>query len=250
MSDIDQVVDWIREASHVVALTGAGMSTDSGISDYRGPQGLWTKNPEAERKSHIRHYVSDPELRKQRWKAWMDSPVHRAEPNDAHRALVDLERKGKLDLLVTQNIDGLHQLAGSTPEIVVEAHGTTRKVRCLECGEEAPAERVFVRIEAGEEDPPCRSCGGILKSATVSFGQQLVPGDLDRAFAGAERCDVLLCLGTLLSVYPIAHMADIARREGGRVVIINADGTQYDAHADAVFLDRLNPLLRKIVEQV
>ena len=151
---------WIEAAERVVVLTGAGVSTDSGIPDFRGPKGVWTRNPEAEKQSTIQHYVADPEVRRRAWRSRLESPAWSAQPNAGHRALVALERRGKLDTLITQNIDGLHQAAGSSPERVVEVHGTMREVVCLACGQRAPMERALARVRAGEDDPPCRTCGG------------------------------------------------------------------------------------------
>ena len=175
---IAEVRGWVAAATRVVALTGAGISTDSGIPDFRGPQGVWTTNPGAERKASIQHYLADPGVRREVWQSRLASPAWTARPNAGHRALVDLERQGRLALLVTQNIDELHQRAGNDPGLVVELHGTMRKVMCLSCGERGPMEPVLERVRAGEEDPECRTCGGILKAATVSFGQELVVDDL------------------------------------------------------------------------
>src|SRR5688500_5739105 len=182
---IDTVRQWIDESRCVVVLTGAGISTESGIPDFRGPQGLWTRNPAAEKMATLQHYMADPEVRKAAWQNRLASPAWTAEPNAGHRALVALERRGTLDLLVTQNVDGLHQRAGSSPERVVEIHGTMREVTCMACGMRAPMERALARVRAGEADPPCRTCGGILKSATISFGHGLVQRDLLRAQEGA-----------------------------------------------------------------
>ena len=159
-----------------------------------------------------------------------------------------LERRGKLDTLITQNIDGLHQAAGSSPARVVEIHGTMREVVCLDCGERAPMERALARVRAGEEDPPCRSCGGILKSATISFGQGLVPEDLRRAERAAARCDLMLAVGTKLSVFPIAGVVPVAKRAGARVVIVNAEPTEMDELADAVLRGSISQLLPPLVE--
>src|SRR5262245_20760279 len=171
---IASVRQWLPAARSVNALTGAGISTDSGIPDFRGTQGMWTKNPEAEKMATLQNYVADREVRKRAWRSRLDTPYLTAEPNAGHHALVDLERRGKLDTLITQNVDGLHIKAGASPQRVIEIHGHTREVVCLECGERAAMERALARVRAGEEDPPCRSCGGILKAATISFGQALV----------------------------------------------------------------------------
>jgi len=237
---------WIEAAERVVVLTGAGVSTDSGIPDFRGPQGVWTRNPEAEKQSTIQHYVADPEVRRRAWRSRLESPAWSAQPNAGHRALVALERRGKLDTLITQNIDGLHQAAGSSPERVVEVHGTMREVVCLDCGERAPMERALARVRAGEDDPPCRTCGGILKSATISFGQSLVPGDIARAERAARTCDLMLAIGTKLSVWPVAGVVPVAKDAGARVVIVNAERTEMDGMADAVLRGSIGDILPRL----
>jgi NAD-dependent deacetylase len=195
----------------------------------------------------LQHYVADPEVRKRAWRSRLESPALHAEPNDGHRALVQLERRGTLDTLITQNVDGLHQKAGSSPARVVEIHGTAREVVCLSCGERAAMERALARVRAGEEDPPCRTCRGILKSATISFGQGLVAEDLRRAEQAARRCDLLLAIGTKLSVYPIAGVVPVAKEAGARVVIVNAEPTEMDALADAVLRGSISALLPRLV---
>src|SRR5438874_9290129 len=222
---LDRARALLTEARRVVVLTGAGISTDSGIPDFRGPQGVWTKNPGAEKMATLSYYVSDPEVRKRSWRNRLESPAWSAEPNAGHRALVELERQGKLHTLVTQNVDELHQRAGTDPAKVVEIHGTMRQVECLSCGERAPMERALERVRAGEDDPPCRTCGGILKSATISFGQNLVPEDLMRAQLAAQACDLLLAVGSTLTVFPAAGVVPVARQAGARIVIVNAEPT-------------------------
>lgn len=228
-------------------LTGAGISTDSGIPDFRGPNGIWTKDPMAEKSSHIDVYVSDPEVRRRAWQLRRDHPAWSAEPNAGHRALVELEAQGKLNALVTQNIDGLHQAAGSDPSLVIEVHGTMREVVCLQCEERAPMQRALDPVAAGEADPPCRSCGGLLKSATVSFGQSLSSRDLLRAEAAARTCDVFLAVGTTLTVYPIADLGRVAQGAGSRVVTINGELTAFDDRADAVLRGQIAEILPAIV---
>ena len=252
MSDLERAVatarGWIDAARRIVVLTGAGISTDSGIPDFRGSQGLWTRNPEAEKMATLQHYVADPEVRRRAWRTRVESPMHDREPNDGHRALVTLERRGILDTLVTQNVDGLHLKAGSSPERVVEIHGTAREVVCLSCGERAAMERALARVRAGEVDPPCRSCGGILKSATISFGQGLVQADLERAGAAARRCDLMLAVGTKLSVYPIAGIVPVAKEAGARVVILNAEPTEMDSLADIILRGSISALLPRLMQ--
>ena len=237
----------VDDARRIVVLTGAGISTDSGIPDFRGPQGVWTRNPEAEKMATIQHYVADPEVRKRAWRSRLESPALSAEPNDGHRALVTLEKRGKLVALLTQNVDGLHQRAGSSPSLVVEIHGTAREVTCLSCGERAPMERALARVRAGEADPPCRSCGGVLKSATISFGQGLVQDDLQRAELAARDCDLLLAIGSTLGVYPIAGVVPVAKHCGARVVILNAEPTEMDEIADAVLRGSISEILPRLM---
>jgi NAD-dependent deacetylase len=238
---------WIEQARRVVVLTGAGISTDSGIPDFRGPQGVWTKNPKAEKLSDIRYYMADPEVRRLSWQSRLENPAWRALPNTGHKALVELERRGKLHALITQNIDELHQLAGHSPEKVIEVHGTMRQVVCMSCDERAPMEKALARVRAGEADPPCRSCGGILKSATISFGQQLVPAVIDRAMRAAAEADLFLSVGSSLQVYPIAGAVQIAKRAGAKLVIVNAEPTPFDDLADAVFNESISEVLPRLL---
>ena len=244
---IADVRRWVDEARRIVVLTGAGISTESGIPDFRGPQGVWTRDPAAERRATLQHYMSDPEVRREAWRHRVEHPAWHAEPNAGHRALVELERRGTLDTLITQNIDGLHHAAGSDPERIVEVHGSMREVVCMSCGERAPMERALDRVRAGEDDPPCRTCGGILKSATISFGQNLVVEDLQRAQAAAERCDLLLAVGSTLSVYPIADVVPVARMSGARIVIVNGSETAMDDLADAVLRGPIGEILPALV---
>jgi NAD-dependent deacetylase len=231
----------------VVVLTGAGISTDSGIPDFRGPQGLWTKNPLAEKLSNIHYYLADPEVRKAAWKNRMSSPAWTAKPNAGHLALVELEKMQKLHALITQNIDELHQIAGNSPDKVIEVHGTMRRFMCWGCGMRGPMERVLARVQAGEEDPACRDCGGILKSDTISFGQNLVPEVIDRAMRAAAEAEVFLAIGSTLQVYPIAGAVDLAEQAGARIVIVNRDATPYDRVADAVFHDSISAVLPRLI---
>jgi NAD-dependent deacetylase len=244
---IAEVRGWIDDTTTVVVLTGAGISTDSGIADFRGPNGIWTRNPDAEKRATLQYYMSDPAIRRKSWLDRLDHPAWAAEPNPGHRALVELERRGKLDTLVTQNIDGLHQAAGSDPARIVEVHGTMHEVVCMSCGERAPMQRALDRVRAGEDDPDCRTCGGILKSATISFGQNLVADDLARAADAARRCDLLLAVGSTLSVYPVADMVPVARMGGALVVIVNGSETAMDHLADAVLRGSISEVLPALV---
>ncbi len=250
LQGIEQVAELLREAQQVVALTGAGISTESGIPDFRGPQGVWTKNPEAEKMATLQHYMANRDVRVRAWQNRLNSPMFSAEPNAGHRALAELERKGKLATLITQNVDGLHQKAGNSPERVIEIHGTVHEYQCMGCPDRGPIERVLQRVAAGEEDPPCRSCGGILKTATISFGQNLVPEVLERSQWAAASCDLFLAIGTSLGVYPAAGLPMMALRTGAKLVILNAEETPYDEHAEVIIREQLGTVLPKIVERV
>ncbi len=245
--DLDAARALVDGAERIVVLTGAGISTDSGIPDFRGPQGVWTKDPEAEKLATIEHYVSDPAVRERAWRRRLDTLSVAYEPNDGHRALVELERRGRLDTLITQNIDGLHLAAGTDPDRLVEIHGCTRDVVCLSCDERAPIEAALDRVRAGEVDPPCRTCGGILKTATISFGQGLVVDDLRRADAAARRADLLLAVGTTLGVYPIANVVPLAKSHGAPVVIVNGGPTEMDDLADVRLEGSISALLPALV---
>lgn len=244
--DLHTIAAWLGDDRPVVALTGAGISTESGIPDFRGPNGVWTKNPGAEKLATLQHYVADPDVRRRAWRNRLESEVWHAEPNAAHRALVDLEHAGALHTLVTQNIDGLHHAAGSSPGIIVEIHGTVHQVKCLDCGWRGPMDETLARVRAGDDDPPCLHCGGMLKSATISFGEDLVAADLHRSQEAAARCGVFLALGTSLGVYPAAALPEIALRNGARLVIANAEETPYDDLAHAVIREQLGRVLPRL----
>jgi NAD-dependent deacetylase len=242
-ADLETLASWLRSASYVVALTGAGISTESGIPDFRGPEGIWTKDPAAEKTAQLEHYLGDPEVRRRSWRNRLRSEMWTAAPNAAHEALVELERKDALHFLVTQNVDGLHHAAGQSPDRIIEIHGNVREVKCMSCGWRGPMADALDRVREGDDDPACTGCGGILKSATISFGENLVAADLERARDAAARADLFLALGTSLVVYPAAALPDVALRSGARLVIGNAEETPFDAAADAVCRDRLGTLL-------
>lgn len=227
------------DAARVTALTGAGVSTASGIPDFRGPDGVWTRNPGAQRLSDIGSYLADPEVRKRSWRERAAHPAWQAEPNAAHRAFVTLAEAGRLRALLTQNIDELHQRAGLAPELVCELHGTLFGTVCLSCGATGSMRAALERVAAGEDDPPCRLCGGIMKSATISFGQALDADVLRAAGQAAIDCDVFLAAGTSLTVHPAAGLVDLAVRAGAELVICNAQPTPYDDLAAAVLRDPL-----------
>jgi NAD-dependent deacetylase len=247
----ERVRTWLADAgsNSVTALVGAGISTDSGIPDFRGPNGVWTRDPGAERMFTLRNYVEDSALRRVAWQNRRDHPAWAAVPNDGHRALVALERDGRLRAVVTQNIDELHQRAGQSPDRVIEIHGTVFGADCLGCGRRIPMREALDRVDAGEPDPACTACGGILKSATISFGQALRPEVLAAAVEAARRCDLMLAIGSSLQVHPAAGLCDVAVDHGARLVILNADPTPYDHLADAVLRARISEVLPQLVGQ-
>jgi NAD-dependent deacetylase len=244
---IATVTRWVDDAKRIVVLSGAGISTDSGIPDFRGPQGVWTMNPEAEKMSNISYYVADKEVRKKAWRYRMENRMWEREPNPGHLSCLRLEQREKLLMVITQNVDGLHLKAGTSPGRLVEIHGTVREVVCLDCGERAPIERALKRVETGEDDPPCRSCGGILKTATISFGQALVQRDIERAQLAARNCDLLIAVGSTLSVYPVAGVVPTAKECGAKLVIINAERTAMDSLADAILRGSISEIFPQIV---
>ena len=248
MPDIDAVARWVTavERPRITVLTGAGVSTDSGVPDFRGPQGVWTRNPAAQRLFDIDAYVADPEVRRTAWQGRRHHAAWTALPNAAHEALVRLERSGRLRAIVTQNIDGLHQAAGSNPARVLELHGTIFRVECLACGRETAMREALDRVDAGDDDPACTVCGGIQKSATISFGQSLRRDVLTAAIEAARDCDLFLAVGTTLLVQPAATLADLAQAAGARLVIVNRDPTPYDSVADAVLREPIGEVLPRL----
>jgi NAD-dependent deacetylase len=241
---------FVTTADRVVVLTGAGVSTASGIPDFRGPQGLWTRQPQSERLFSLEAYLTDDDVRRQVWQLRLDNPAFTVGPNEAHRALAELERLGYLHTLVTQNIDGLHQAGGSDPGRVVEIHGTIHEVECLSCDRRVPAGPVLDRVRAGDPDPRCEACGGLQKSATVSFGQSLDPALLQRAHDAVMGCDLFLAIGSSLVVHPVALLPRTALEAGARVVIINGEETPYDHAADAVLRSDIAATLTALLDEV
>ena len=250
MSTLQELAAWVADASRVVALTGAGVSTASGVPDFRGPNGLWTRDPKAERLAHIDVYVSDPDARREAWQRRLAGADRRPAPNPAHQALVELERLGRLETLVTQNVDGLHQDAGSDPGRIVEVHGTLREATCLDCGWRGPMAPVLERVRSGEQDPACFDCDGMLKSATISFGQALDPERLQRAHDATVAAEVFLAVGSSLVVHPVAMLPRVALDAGARLAVLNGEPTGYDGLADVVVHGDVSEVLPDLVEQV
>jgi NAD-dependent deacetylase len=221
----DELTDLWARSDNVVVLTGAGISTESGIPDFRGPSGLVTRDPKAAAMFDIDSYINDPEVRRRAWDSRRNHPAWTARPNPGHLALTELQEAGRLGPVVTQNIDGLHQRAGARD--VIELHGTMWEIECLDCRRRTPTQDVLQREE---DDPHCLVCGGILKTATISFGQSLDPAVLTAAVEAAIGADLLVAIGTSLLVMPAAGLADMSRR----LAIVNGEPTPYDDQADVV----------------
>lgn len=234
----------------VAILSGAGISTDSGIPDYRGPSGLWRRDPEAEKLVTYAYYMADPEIRRRSWRMRRDSPLWDAEPNAAHQAVADFSHAGNAVRVLTQNVDGLHQRAGLPERKVLELHGSSRGVVCTSCGARGSMAEALERVTAGEEDPPCRECGGVLKSATVMFGQSLDQRVLGEAVAVAQACTLFLAVGTSLQVQPAASLAEYAVEAGAHLVIVNAEPTPYDALADQVLREPIGQALPALLDRL
>ena len=224
----------LSAARRVTVLTGAGISTAAGIPDFRGPNGVWTKNPAAEKSSTLRHYLAEEEVRRVAWEGRLAWFARAPQPTRAHRALVRLEERGQLRAMITQNVDGLHLAAGHSPSLVHEVHGSILRSRCWSCGERRDMRDVLTRVTAATPDPRCESCGGVLKSDTILFGESLDGAVIDEAMAAAQECDLFVAIGTTLSVYPVANCIPRARDAGARVVIINGSETDMDHLADEV----------------
>jgi NAD-dependent deacetylase len=243
-----RLIELMRSATRMVALTGAGISTESGIPDYRGPNGLWATQKPPE----IGDYESNETARIGFWRerrARYPQMLAR-EPNAGHLALTDFERAGKLLGIITQNIDGLHQRAGNEPARVVELHGTTHEVRCMTCGRRYSGLDIQNRLDAGEADPRCPACGGVLRSGTILFGEPLPPLAIEQALALSQATDLMLVIGTSLVVNPAARLPVIAKRGGAALVMVNREATPLDDQADVLVRGDAGPILRALAEQV
>lgn len=244
----DRVADLILGARGVVVFTGAGVSTESGIPDFRGPGGLWTKYDPDE--FTYQKFLADPEARRKSWRMLMENFLLDARPNPAHYAIAELERLGKLDCVITQNVDNLHQEAGNSPDRVFELHGNVRWVSCLSCGKRYPMAEISHRLEAGIEVPDCDDCHGILKVEGVFFGEALPQRTLEEATRRSQNCDLFIVIGSTLVVYPAAFMPSYALGAGARVVIINLSPTPLDRQAHVVIRARAGEAMSRVVEQV
>ena len=247
VADLDRVAQLLGDAQRVVVFSGAGISTDSGIPDFRGPNGLWTTNPLAEKTSTLSHYLNNPEVRKVAWEGRVRTFGGTAKPNAGHFAVVDMHHAQRLLAVVTQNVDGLHQDAGLDDDMVVEVHGTIKFARCWGCNDRRPMAEFIERVKAGEPDPHCELCGGIVKSDAILFEQALVPEVINRAMTVAEECDVLLAVGSTLAVTPAAYVVERARAAGAHVVIINGEPTERDRYAHVCLRGSISPILSDLV---
>jgi NAD-dependent deacetylase len=244
--NLDRAIELLRAKERLLAFTGAGVSTESGIPDFRGPDGVWTRVDPSE--FTFDKYVNRAETRIRSWEMRKQSGVFEAKPNAAHRALVELWVAGKLSGVVTQNIDGLHQAAGLPDEAVVELHGNVQRVECLECEASWPTQVVIDRVDAGESDPHCAECGGLIKVSVISFGQAMPVPEMERASDLARRCDAVLAVGSTLSVYPAAYVPLEAKQTGSRYVIVNQGPTEQDHLADVIVEGAAGEVLPAIVE--
>ncbi|RJP64480.1 MAG: NAD-dependent deacylase [Candidatus Abyssobacteria bacterium SURF_17] len=245
---INQAADIIVSARKVVVFTGAGVSTESGIPDFRSPGGIWTKYQPI----LFQDFMSSEEMRRESWRRGKETYHLFAdvEPNPAHRAVVELERLGKLDCVITQNIDNLHQKAGSSPDLVIELHGTAMYVLCMECGKRWPRAEIQKWLEEGVEIPYCDECGGIMKSATVSFGQAMPEKETMEAQLRSQRAEVFIVVGSSLVVYPAAHMPMVAKQSGAKLIIINLAETSFDMYADVLIRGKAGDVMQRLVERV
>ncbi|MFJ1753166.1 SIR2 family NAD-dependent protein deacylase [Kitasatospora sp. NPDC088134] len=234
----------------VAVLTGAGISTDSGIPDYRGPQGLWQRDPSAQELVTLQPYLASTEVRRRAWLMRRDAGALAAEPNAGHRALADLERAGVPVRVLTQNVDGLHQAAGLSARKVVELHGTATEVQCVRCREVGPMAAALDRVAAGEDDPACEQCGAVLRPRTVMFGEALDERVLAQADAIAKACQVFLAVGSSLQVRPAALLPRIAVEHGARLIVVNGEPTPYDAEAAEVIREPISQALPKLVRRL
>lgn len=247
MAGFDKATRLLRDAHRIVALTGAGISTASGIPDFRGPQGRWTLDPDAERISTLSWYLGDESVRRKAWRVRAESPHWTAQPNPGHLALVALERAGRLAGVITQNTDGLHLIAGHSPHLVHEVHGSTRQWRCEDCRATGPMPDMLARVASGDDDPRCPTCGGITRATVILFEEMLDADVLDAAVDVAGHCDLMLAIGSTLSVHPVAGLAPYAVGHGADLVIVNDQETPYDDYAVAVLRDPIGEVLPRLV---
>lgn len=246
MDAIVALAGLLRQSRRTVVFTGAGMSTESGIPDFRSPGGIWTKMMPVE----FQDYISDPDARRISWQRRfeMEDTWNAVQPNDGHRAVAELVARGKVSHVITQNIDALHQAGGVPDEKVIELHGNTRYAKCLDCGQRMEISDIRTHFETHGEAPDCGACGGIVKTATISFGQPMPEAEMTRAEAATLACDLMLVLGSSLAVYPAASFPLLAKRSGAGLAILNRDQTPQDRFADLVINAEIGPTMRAIVQ--
>jgi NAD-dependent deacetylase len=245
MSEIERLRDLIGSAKRIVAFTGAGISTESGIPDFRSPGGIWTKYQPI----YFDDFMSSEEMRRESWrrKFATDETMHKAEPNAGHRALAKLVEQGKMTSIITQNVDGLHQRSGVPDSKIIELHGNSTYASCLDCGHRYELEPIKKAFQAEAALPICEKCDGIVKTATISFGQAMPEIQMARAQDETMGCDLFMVLGSSLVVYPAAGFPRVAKRKGARLVIVNRDPTDQDADADLVMHAEIGPTLSRVV---
>mgnify|MGYP002396364245 CR=1 FL=1 len=247
---MEQIAQWIIESKRTVLFSGAGLSTESGIPDFRSPGGIWDRyNPED---FYFQNFLASEASREKYWQlaTEMYEPMKEAQPNSAHLAIAELEKLGKLDCVITQNIDGLHLKAGNSEEKVIQLHGTAMCVSCLNCGKKFDREGIQERLQKTKKVPYCDDCNGPLKPATISFGQPMPERETQEAYHRSSLCDLFIVIGSSLVVQPAASMPLVAKRNGAKLVIINRDPTPYDDMADNVIHDQAGPTMAAILEKV
>lgn len=245
-----QIAQWINTSKKAIVFSGAGLSTESGIPDFRSPGGVWDRyDPED---FYFQNFLASEHSRQKYWQmaTEMWEPIKRAQPNPAHLAISELEKLGKLDCVITQNIDGLHFRAGNSEEKVIQLHGTAIFVSCLGCKKRYDRDEIQERIKKGEKAPHCDACGGLLKPATISFGQSMPEKETQEAYHRSSICDLFIVVGSSLVVQPAASMPLVAKRNGARLVIINRDPTPYDDMADLVIHGQAGPTMASILGYV
>jgi NAD-dependent deacetylase len=245
---IEDAANIIASVDKVVVFTGAGISTESGIPDFRSPGGIWSKSQPI----MFQDFMSSAEKRRESWQRGKESyrVFADAEPNATHLAIAELEKMGKLDCLITQNIDELHQKAGSSPEMIIELHGTALKVMCMSCGKRWPRAEIQKMLESGVEEPSCNECGGIMKSATISFGQPMPEIETAEALRRSRQAKVFIVIGSSLVVYPAAQMPMEAKQSGAKLIIVNIGETPFDDYADVRISNSAGGTMRSMVERV
>ncbi|HUL36851.1 MAG TPA: Sir2 family NAD-dependent protein deacetylase [Thermodesulfobacteriota bacterium] len=248
--NLAQVAEWIINSKRTVVFSGAGLSTESGIPDFRSPGGVWDKyDPED---FYFQNFIASEASREKYWQmaTEMWEPIKMAQPNPAHLAIAELEKLGKLDCVITQNIDGLHFKAGNSEEKILQLHGTAIFVSCLSCQKRYDRDDIQERIKKGQKAPRCDGCGGLLKPATISFGQSMPEKETQEAYHRSSICDLFIVIGSSLVVQPAASMPLVAKKNGAKLVIINRDPTPYDDMADLVIHGQAGSTMASILEHV